>query len=160
MDDVALLDVGSVKRIGSAVKTVEDWRRSGGTSPDGGRSPDPVQLLEVTGPASSGLYPAKPVAWSAADDDFVARGEVRVKALDAAGLREGDHVFGRFSGPTEDGEYGLYVARGGKTASVSFVTGVAVASAACNEDGTVDVVLDVTRSTAVLTADGLVLRVI
>lgn len=65
-------------------------------------------LVEITGGPTSGLHPAKVVAWDDFASDYVDRGAVRFKEVAGVSLATGAICIGVFTGPTADGEYGIY----------------------------------------------------
>ncbi len=72
-------------------------------------------LVEITGGPTSGLHPAKVVAWDDFANDYVDRGAVRFKETGGATLTTGTVCIGVFTGPTADGEYGIYANLAGAT---------------------------------------------
>ena len=99
------------RRISNAVRATEAGRGSEAATPNPRRPADPVQMVNVTGPAAAGEYPAKLAYWNAATSAYAYSDPVKFRpAGGSAPATDGTgYALARFSGPAADGATGLYV---------------------------------------------------
>lgn len=112
--------IADAQRVLAGIRAIEAQQRSPGGQSRHHPGFQGAVLVEITGGPTSGLHPAKVVAWDDFANDYVDRGAVRFKETGGATLTTGTVCIGVFTGATADGEYGIYANLAGGTADESF----------------------------------------